>query len=148
MDEAMYKAIMVPIDLAQAEKGKATIEVAKKLSEEGTRIMLINVMGNIPSFVLDAEIPDEIGEVPSDILKMSKEDAHSVLEGMAKTAGVKADVEVRSGSPATAILAAAEEKGTDLIIIASHHPGLQDYLLGSTASRVVRHATCSVLVAR
>jgi len=40
----MYKAIMVPIDLAQAENGKVTIEVAKKLSEEGTRIMLINVV--------------------------------------------------------------------------------------------------------
>ena len=144
----MYKAIMVPIDLAQVENGKVTIEVAKKLSEEGTRIMLINVVQDIPAFVLAAEIPDKIAEIPDEIIEKLKEYAHSVLEGMAKAAGVKADVEVRSGRPAATILAAAEEKGTDLIIIAAHQPGLKDYLLGSTAARVVRHATCSVLVVR
>jgi len=42
----------------------------------------------------------------------------------------------------------AKEKDVDLIIIASHRPGLQDYFLGSTAAKVVRHATCSVLVVR
>ena len=36
----------------------------------------------------------------------------------------------------------------DLIIIASHKPGFQDYFLGSTAAKVVRHAPCSVLVVR
>jgi nucleotide-binding universal stress UspA family protein len=121
----MYKAIMVPIDLTQAEKGKATIDVAKKLSEEGNRIMLINVTEHIPDYV-----------------------AAEILGDIIEAAGVKADVEVRPGPPAATILAAAEEKGTDLIIIASHQPGLKDYLLGSTASRVVRHATCSVLVVR
>ena len=35
-----------------------------------------------------------------------------------------------------------------MIVIASHDPGLADYLLGSTAGRVVRHAHCSVLVVR
>ena len=47
-----------------------------------------------------------------------------------------------------AILAAAEERNADLIVIASHRPGLQQFLLGSTASRVVRHATCTVFVKR
>ncbi len=46
------------------------------------------------------------------------------------------------------MLAAAEERNADLIVIASHRPGLQQFLLGSTASRVVRHATCTVLVKR
>ena len=136
----MYKAIMVPIDLSQAEKGKVTIKVAKKLGEEGTQIILINVVENIPTYVAE--------EILGDMIEKSKEKVHSVLETMAKAAGVKTDVEVRYGKPATAILAAAEGKGADLIIIASHQPELQDYLLGSTASRVVRHATCSVLVVR
>jgi nucleotide-binding universal stress UspA family protein len=136
----MYKAIMVPIDLSHAEKGKATIEVAKKFGDKAARIVLINVVLNIPTFIA--------AEIPGDIIKKAKEDAHDDLEDLAKAAGVKADVEVRSGPPAATILAAAEEKGADLIIIASHHPGLQDYLLGSTAARVVRHATCSVLVVR
>ena len=40
------------------------------------------------------------------------------------------------------------ESGADLLIIASHRPGLQDYFLGSTAAHVVRHAACSVHVIR
>jgi nucleotide-binding universal stress UspA family protein len=136
----VYKAILVPIDVTQAEKGKVAIDVARVLGEEGARIMLINVVENIPAYVA--------AEISGDINEKAREDAHGVLENMVKAAGVKADVEVRSGSPATAILAAAEEEGADLIIVASHQPGLQDYLLGSTAGRVVRHATCSVLVVR
>lgn len=136
----MYKAIMVPIDLAHAAKGKAMIDVARQRGGEAIRIVLINVVADIP--------PHVAAELPGGIIEKAKENAHNVLEAMAQTAGVEADIEVRSGTPAQAILAAAKERGADLIVIASHQPGLQDYLLGSTAARVVRHATCSVLVVR
>ncbi|MFQ5760821.1 MAG: universal stress protein, partial [Acidiferrobacterales bacterium] len=42
----------------------------------------------------------------------------------------------------------AEKAGCDLIVMASQRPELKDYLLGPNAARVVRHANCSVLVAR
>ncbi len=59
-----------------------------------------------------------------------------------------AEVAVRDGHPSTEILAFATEIGADMIVIDSHDPGLVDYFLGSVAARVVRHAHCSVLVAR
>ncbi len=34
------------------------------------------------------------------------------------------------------------------LVVGSHRPAMKDYLLGTNASRVVRHARCSVLVAR
>jgi nucleotide-binding universal stress UspA family protein len=43
---------------------------------------------------------------------------------------------------------AAEERNCDLIVMNSHRPDLRDYLIGSNASQVVRHTTCSVLVVR
>ena len=46
------------------------------------------------------------------------------------------------------ILHCAEETGADLIVMASHRPGYEDYLIGPNASRVVRHAKCSVVVVR
>ena len=46
------------------------------------------------------------------------------------------------------ILAVAESVQADLIVVGSHRPAMKDYLLGTNASRVVRHARCSVLVAR
>ena len=46
------------------------------------------------------------------------------------------------------VLRAADRIGADLIVIAAHRPGLQDYLLGPNAARVMRHANASVLVVR
>jgi nucleotide-binding universal stress UspA family protein len=136
----MYQTILVPIDLAHAERGKAMIDIAKKLGGKGTRITLMNVIEDIPSYVAV--------ELPGGMIKQMGENAKNELEDMAKAAGISTEVEVHAGRPATAILNTSENLAAELIIIASHRPGLQDYLLGSTASRVVRHAKCSVLVMR
>jgi len=136
----MYQTILVPIDLAHAEKGKAMIDVAKKLGGKGTRITLMNVIEDIPAYVAV--------ELPGEIIQNMKKNAQNELEALAKAAGLSAGVDIRSGRPAPAILNAAEDLGVDAIVLASHRPGLQDYLLGSTAARVVRHANCSVLVMR
>ena len=53
-----------------------------------------------------------------------------------------------TGHAARTILDYAEQMKADCIVIASHDPGIQDYFLGSTAARVVRHAHCSVHVVR
>ncbi len=69
------------------------------------------------------------------------------LEAMAE-GGPDITFAVVSGYPGTAIPDFAEKCGADLIVVPSHRPGLQDYFLGSTASRVVQSAQCSVLVLR
>jgi nucleotide-binding universal stress UspA family protein len=136
----MYKSILVPIDLANVEKSKPMIEVARKLGAEGSRIILLNVVEEVPSWIAN--------ELPAGILEKSSQSSRSELKAMANAAVIKVEVEIRSGHPYKTILTVADEMGTDLIIIASHKPGLQDYFLGSTAARVVRHAKCSVLVVR
>ena len=56
---------------------------------------------------------------------------------------------VRTGKPFHEITAAARERAADLIVIATHgYTGLEHVLLGSTAERVVRHASCPVLAVR
>lgn len=56
---------------------------------------------------------------------------------------------VRSGVPSDEIVKAAQESHTDLIVINTRgQTGLKHVLMGSTAERVVRHATCPVLVVR
>ena len=62
---------------------------------------------------------------------------------------LKPDVLVTHGASIYAeILGAAEEAEADLVVVGSHRPAMKDYLLGTNAARVVRHACCSVLVAR
>ena len=46
------------------------------------------------------------------------------------------------------VLGVAEEAEADLVVLGSHRPAMKDYLLGTNAARIVRHAHCSVLVAR
>jgi nucleotide-binding universal stress UspA family protein len=53
---------------------------------------------------------------------------------------------VRSGAPYHEIVAFAEERRTDLIVMPTRgNTGLKHVLLGSTTERVIRHAPCSVL---
>jgi nucleotide-binding universal stress UspA family protein len=64
-------------------------------------------------------------------------------------ASVKSSWAVRTGNPHQEILREAEEKGVDLIVVATHgHSGVEHMLFGSTADRVVRHAKCPVLTIR
>ena len=46
------------------------------------------------------------------------------------------------------IIQAATELPADLIVMASHRPTLQEYLLGPNTARVVRHAPCAVFIVR
>ena len=56
---------------------------------------------------------------------------------------------VRKGPAHVEITQAAKNLKADLIVIATHgHTGLKHVVLGSTAERVVRHASCPVLVVR
>lgn len=136
----MYKTIIIPIDLDHIEKVKDMVDTAAQLGGKDAHLVLTNVVEDVPVYVA--------AELPGGIIDKSKEKAHEQLEGIAKDVGTNTEVVVRSGQAGTAIIATAEEKNADLIIVASHKPGMQDYLLGSTASRVVRHAKCPVFVIR
>lgn len=136
----MYKTILVPVDMSHLERGKSMIEVARKQGDADTRIILLHVIEDIPNWVA--------AEMPAGVIEKSRLATQEELQAIASAASIQADVEIRSGHPYKTILQKAEEEGADLIIVASHKPGLQDYLLGSTAAKVVRHATCSVLVVR
>ena len=63
--------------------------------------------------------------------------------------GADVEIAVRSGAADAAVVRYAEQNGVDLVVVgATGRTGLARLLLGSTAERVVRHAHCSVLVAR
>ena len=62
--------------------------------------------------------------------------------------GIRVSVNVREGDPARELLALAAELGADLLAAGSHgHGFLARLLLGSTSTRLLRGARCSVLVA-
>ncbi len=63
--------------------------------------------------------------------------------------GLPHNVNLESGYASTEILRIVEERHIDLLVMGSHGlTGLAHVLFGSTADRVVRRASCSVLTVR
>ncbi|MGI9425093.1 MAG: universal stress protein [Hyphomicrobiaceae bacterium] len=136
----MYETLIVPVDVSNADKAAVMLDTAERLGGKSGKIVLVNIIEAIPSYVA-VQIPAEVGE-------RVKAAAIEELSRIAKSTTLDTEIEVRSGHASQGILTVADEKNADAIIIASHRPSFEDYLLGSTASRVVRHANCSVVVVR
>jgi nucleotide-binding universal stress UspA family protein len=134
----MYKIILVPIDLSHPEQGGRILEIARKVGGPEARLIALYVAGDIPGYIA--------AELPSGLIEENRKKALAELKALADV--VSAETLVRSGHPSTVILEQAEKLGADLIVVASHRPGLEDYFLGSTAARVVRHSSSAVLVDR
>ncbi len=139
----MFKKILVPIDVAHIEKSHAMIDKTKDLADQdGGELVLLTVIPEIPTYVA--------AQIPSGLHETVVSNAETELAKLVTTHGLPAStgIKVEHGHPSRVIVSTANEQDADLIVIASHLPGLSDYLLGSTASAVVRHARCPVLVLR
>ena len=124
----------------QTKRNREFITDVSKHAAKECRYVLLNVIEEMPIWVASF--------FPAGILDQSKQSSQQELSRLAETANINASIDVRLGHPYRTILEVADEIGTDLIVIASHKPELQDYFLGSVAAKVVRHAKCSVLVMR
>ena len=134
----MYEKILVALSLDHGI-GPAAIDKARALRTESGEIVAVHVYEaphtSVRSYLTDEEV---------------KSAFQSAKDRLAERIGDATDVEgvILEGHSSRAITDYAKEIGADCIIVGSHKPGLQDYLLGSTAERVVRHAPCSVHVLR
>ena len=137
----MYANILVAIDPHNPANVDQAIGVAQSLNSPQGQITLTTVLAAIPPYAAE--------HVPVGQLELNKKAAEVKLEEYAgNDANLQTLVIVDSASAGAALVELAKEKAADLIIIASHRPGLQDYFLGSTAGRVVRHSPCAVHVLR
>jgi len=135
----MYKNILVPVALDHGPHTGEALSIAGELLDQGGRITALNVLEAVPSYVTQY--------LPEGQERKTHDDAVTALKaelgGVANVTPV-----VVTGHAGRTIVEFAQEHGIDCIVIASHRPGLQDYFLGSTAARVVRHAPCAVHVVR
>ena len=46
----MYKTILVPIEIAHLEEGKSILDMARNHADDDSRIVLLNVVQEIPSW--------------------------------------------------------------------------------------------------
>ncbi len=135
----MYKNILIPVLLDDDHEKHSAIQVAKTLAGDGTAFTVLHVMEVIPAYVT--------AEIPSEVLANTRKEVEEGVSTISKELPNCVGVTV-SGHAGNAIVEYAKKHGIDCIVLASHKPGLQNYFLGSTADRVVRHAGCAVHVLR
>ncbi|UZD91516.1 universal stress protein [Cognatishimia activa] len=135
----MYQNILIPVAPDHATSYNQAMNVARQLVDPKGKITALTVLEAIPDFV-QAQVPHEIY---TNRVAEAEASLKSDLGGVTDVEPV-----VVSGHSYRTILDYANEANVDCIIITSHKPEFSDYLIGSTAARVVRHAKCCVVVLR
>ncbi|MEX3014238.1 universal stress protein [Gymnodinialimonas hymeniacidonis] len=134
----MYNHIIIAMALDHGY-GPQAMKLAQTLLNNGGQITALHVFeepaGSVNAFI-DADVPER-----------------AFAAAKAKMADRMADVPnargvAVKGHGGRTIVDVAQAESADLIIMGSHKPDLADFLLGSTAARVVRHAPCAVHVLR
>jgi len=145
----MFKHILLPTDgskLSEVTIHKA-VEFAKSI---GAKVTGFHVMPQFHVFTYRTEMLEDTRE---EYARDSRAHANSylgVVQEAAKRAGVACEtVSAVSDSPYEAIIQAAQARGCDLIMMASHgRRGVQGVLLGSETHKVLTHSRIPVLVYR
>ncbi len=140
----MYRRILLAVDLSdEAPKPKGLAEALEVANSSGGELRLVNVQPLLPATFMEY--------VPADFDAEQERRAHEALDAIAADIPLpkeRLSCAVASGGVYHELLREAQEWGADLIVIGSHRPVMSDYLLGSNAKTIVKHAQCSVLVVR
>ncbi|OUS37322.1 universal stress protein [Rhodobacterales bacterium 56_14_T64] len=134
----MYKKILISMSLDHGF-GEQAIQVARALRAQDGDIFAVHVyetlQGSAKAFVAQQDVDNAMAAAQNRIEERVKDepDIQAVL---------------LKGHSGRALTDYATEVGADCILVGAHKPGLRDFLLGSTAARVARHARCAVVVLR
>jgi nucleotide-binding universal stress UspA family protein len=141
------KLILAPVDFS-APSGEAVEVAADYAARLGAELLLVHAVPAIPKLPSASEIFRE-----AEYEEALRQDAQRRLETLAQglaAKGVHVGTEIGiANDVGMEILRIAEHHHVDLIVIATHGmTGWHKLVFGSVAEKVVRLATCPVLVLR
>lgn len=139
----MYDHILYPTDGSEGANAALDHAIDHALQYDASLHVLYVIEETLPAIETGAP----------DVLEALEERGEQVLDDARKRAteaGVASvQASVAAGSPYRQILKYVEESGIDLIVMGTHgRRGIDRYLLGSVAEKVVRTADCPVLTVR
>lgn len=145
------RGILFPTDFSKlAEQG---LPVAADLCQRfHAPLHALHVLEDLANYPMMEWAPYPIEEI-SAVYAQAEADAtanlQKLVEHHCKPAAVTFDVSTRRGNAADAIVQAAEQTNSDLIVMMTHgRSGFEHAILGSVAERVARTAPCAVLTLR
>ena len=135
----MYRNILIPVAFDDNAMTSIAFDAARALADDNAQVTLMHVIETVPVYVSEY--------ISADILNNTRDALALKLTELAKEMP-GCQTSLTDGRAGPRICRWAEENGNDCIVIASHQPAFSDYLLGSVAHHVVRHAKCAVHVVR
>lgn len=137
------KRILVCLDGSPAQLAvlDAAAALAGALGAKLTLFHAVAVPIQLPQQAL-ALPPTDVGGLLSDMARTQLEELAQARVELVER------IQVELGTAWRAVCDAAKDDAVDLVVIGSHSYGGLDRLLGTTASKIVDHAPCSVYVVR
>jgi nucleotide-binding universal stress UspA family protein len=132
------KTILCPTDFSDGSRQALaeTVDLAKTL---GADLCLLHVCPLLLYAIEPGAHPDAPG-FESEVKTRLRAELEGLAEGVRKQ-GVKVETLLLDGSPGQVIVEAAQERGVDMVALATYgRTGLTRLTLGSVAERVVRHS--------
>jgi len=115
----------------------------------GARYTVLHALGLAALDQLREWLAVDITDVSSRISNEVRDSLTRIISNPQKNHGVQADLRVEPGLAATVLPAIAATTNADLLLLGAHGKGfLQRFLLGSTASRLLRASRQPVLVVK
>lgn len=148
---SMLKKILIATDGSKhsEEAARIGVELAKLSNGQATILHVVDVSGYIPMPFEGFTRPyakEEAAALRNILLKDGEEATKYVVE-LARDSGVPYEKMVVEGHPASEILKISEESKMDIIVMGSiGKTGLEKFLLGSIAEKVVHNSKEPVLI--
>ncbi len=142
----MYKKILVPLDgSALAEEILPHVETLAKTLE--VEVILLRVIIEPAAEFIFSD--PSIGSTIIRELEAESLDYLTKIRSKLQHSGIHTSIALRQGQIAETILTVAKEQSADLIAMSTHgRSGLQRWLMGSIADRIVHHSPVPVLLVR
>jgi nucleotide-binding universal stress UspA family protein len=140
----MFNNVLCAVDLDDEHSWKKALPKAVELCGSSGNLHLLTVVPEFGLSMISQYFPADFEKTT---LTASKEALRAFIDKHVPE-NLSSRAIVAQGRVYEQILHVAGEVGCDAIVMAAGNPNLAQYLLGPNAARVVRHATCSVLVVR
>jgi nucleotide-binding universal stress UspA family protein len=146
----MYRHILIPTD--GSELAQRALQHGLALAKSvGAKVTAVTVEASFSVYDVPSSRIHQMSGAFAEYTEHAKAHAGKILSGVAeaaRAAGVPCEtVQLEQDHPHEAIIAAAKQRGCDLIVMGSHgRSGIAAVVLGSVTNKVLTHTTIPVLV--
>ncbi len=142
-----FHTIVTALDFSDSASDALDAALAMATIDPGSRIHLLHVVASTVPALWTDELP---APHQPDLDRALVDAARAQLSTLAASRALdpaSVTLAVVIGSAANEIVRYAEEQAADVVVVGSHGHGLvRRFLLGSVAEKIVRQASCAVLV--